>query len=208
MTPTAIRLLQHRCRAGARKRRSRRMDRCHMNNDWMIVPSHWILSGNPQIRIRSIRKMTASRSSGRRSRSTQRQPICGSADWVGQALRARRAGRHGCGAVRPEGFGSTSCDSRETRWQPRPARSTPAGQHQAQTAGVWPMRLRRCRQPSPSGSGRGVAMGCSGWIAPPARGSRRAMCRATSTRRSKGTAWCRRSYAAASRRMTAGDDAP
>jgi hypothetical protein len=104
MTPTAIRLLQHRCRAGARKRRSRRMDRCHMNNDWMIVPSHWILSGNPQIRIRSIRKMTASRSSGRRARSTQRQPICGSADWVGQALRARRAGRHGCGAVRPEGF--------------------------------------------------------------------------------------------------------
>ena len=63
-------------------------------------------------------------------------------------------------------------------------------------------------QPSPRGSGRGVAMGCSGRIAPPARGSRRAMCRATSTRRSKGTDRCRRSYAAASLRVTAGDDAP
>ena len=45
---------------------------------------------------------------------------------------------------------------------------------------------RRCRQPSPRGSGEGVAMGCSGRIAALARGSSRAMCRATSTRRSRG----------------------
>jgi hypothetical protein len=63
-------------------------------------------------------------------------------------------------------------------------------------------------QPSPRGSGLGVAMGCSGSIAPLARGPSRATCRATSTRRSTGTDCCRRSYAAASRRMTAGDDDP
>ena len=123
MTPTAIRLLQHRSQAGARERRSRRMDRCHTNNDWMIVPSHWILSENPQIRIRSIRKMTASRSSGRRARSIQRQPICGSADWVGAGSPSTPS-RHRCGAVRPEGFRFHEL-RRETRWQPRLARSTP-----------------------------------------------------------------------------------
>jgi hypothetical protein len=97
--------------------------------------------------------------------------------------------------------GSTSCP------RPEQAGTFPFPLVSTTERGLSPMP-RRCRQPSPRGSGRGVAMGCSGWIAPLARGSSRARCRVTSTRRSNGIDSCRRSYAAANRRMTAGDDAP
>ena len=50
-------------------------------------------------------------------------------------------------------------------------------------------------------------MGCSAGTAPPASSSRRATCRLTSMRRSTGMDSCSSSYPAASRRVTAGEDA-